>query len=243
MFGIFPQSRRNASGFFYDGTKGISGAFSKVGSALKNTFHFVIEIKDLKKQNEELTSKLLSMEVDTSRIIELEKENQILKEEIGFIGQNKTGQLIPAKIIIREPTSFFDNIIVDKGEADGAKVGAAVISNGVLVGAVSEVYPGSAKVVLITSKDSLIQAMLQESRAKGILKGGISGLFLENIVSDTDYKEGEYVVTSGLGGKINEGIPIGKVSKIQSDPSEIFKNFSIESLVDFSKIELVLIVK
>lgn len=241
--GMFPQYRAAVSGFFYSGTISITKTFSSASNVLKNNCRFIFQIKDLKKQNDELTTKLQNLEVDMSRIIELEKENQILKEEIGFVDENKEGQLIPAKIIIREPTNFFDNIIVDKGADEGAAAGAAVIYNGVLIGTVREVYPESAKIVLITSKDSLIQAMLQESRAKGILKGGISGLFLENIVSDTDYRLGEYVVTSGLGGKINQGIPIGKVSDIQSDSSEIFKSFSVEPLVDFSKLELVFIIK
>jgi len=241
--GVFPRARASISGFLYGGTVSIARNFSSVSNTLKNDFRFISQIKDLKRQNNELTTKLQNLEVDRSRIVELEKENQTLKEEIGFVDANQEGQLIPAKIIMREPTSFFDNIIVDKGRDDGVVIDAAVVYNGVLVGTVKEVYPRSAKIVLITSKDSLIQAMLQESRAKGILKGGISGLFLENIVSDTDFRPGEYVVTSGLGGKINQGIPIGKVSDIQSGSSQIFKSFSVESLVDLSGLELIFIIK
>ena len=243
ILGIFPQLRTASSGSFYSFTFSATKTLSSISTALRNNFRFISQIKDLKKQNDELTTKLQNLEVDRSRIIELEKENQILKGEIGFIDENKEGRLIPAKIIVREPTSFFDNIVVDKGEDDGVTAEAAVVSNGILIGQVKEVYPKTAKIVLITSKDSLIQAMLQESRAKGILKGGISGLFLENIVSDTDYRPGEYVVSSGLGGRINQGIPIGKVSDIQSDPSGIFKSFSVESLVDLSKLELVFIIQ
>lgn len=243
MLGVFPQFRTTASSFLYGGTIPITKTFSSISNALKDNFRFISQIKGLKRQNDDLTTKLQSLEVDKSQIIELEKENQILKEEIGFMDENKEGQLIPAKIIVREPTSFFDNIIVDKGSDDGVILDTAVVSNGALIGQVKEVFPRSARIVLITSKDSLIQAMLQESRAKGILKGGISGLFLQNIVSDTDYRTGEYVVTSGLGGKINQGILIGKVSDIQSNSSEIFKSFVVEPIVDFSRLELVFIIK
>jgi rod shape-determining protein MreC len=136
-----------------------------------------------------------------------------------------------------------DYILVDKGKKDGVKEKAAVIATGALVGQVSEVYDDYSKIVLITSKDSNILAMLQESRAQGILKGGISGLVLEDITQDAEIKNGEYVIASGLDGEIPQGTLIGKAGRLKSSSSDLFKNISIEPIVDLSKLEIAFIIK
>jgi cell shape-determining protein MreC len=86
-------------------------------------------------------------------------------------------------------------------------------------------------------------AMLQESRSKGILRGGISGLVLEDITREVNYEQGDYIVTSGLDGQLKEGILIGKAGGLQSSSSELFKNISVEPIADLSKLELVFILK
>lgn len=227
----------------YEKTTAGSNIFSDAGKFLKNKISFIFHISDLKKQNDELINKIVELQVDKSAINELETENRLLKKELGFMDQSEKGTLVPAKIIEREPTSFLDYFIVDKGKNDSIVLGAAVIYNGVLVGQIKEVFDTHSKVVLITSKDSIVQVALQDCRAKGILKGGINGLFMENIVSDTDYKVGEYIITSGLGGRMKAGILVGKAGEIQSNSSGIFKSVAVEPIIDLSTLELVFIEK
>jgi rod shape-determining protein MreC len=238
-----PLLKKQARSVLYRFMGGSSSIFSDAGKSLKQKISFIFQIHELKDQNQELTEKIITLQFDKSRITELEKENALLKKELGFLDQNEKGTLIPAKIIDREPTSFLDFVIIDRGSDDNVAEGSAVVYNGVLVGQIKEVYKNQAKVVLVTSKDSLVQVMLQECRAKGILKGGINGLYMENIISDTDYKEGEYIITSGLGGKMKAGILIGKAGKIQSNSSGIFKNIAVEPIVDLSTLEIVFIEK
>lgn len=216
---------------------------TSAGEHTKNFFSFFFTIKNLRKQNNDLASRLISLEVDKSRMNELEHENQMLKAELGFLDKNQNTALLPAKIIGRDPDAFLDHIIVDKGSDDGVKSGQAVVSGDVLVGQIRDVSSNHSEVTLITSKDSLILAMLQDSRANGLLHGGISGLVLENISQDTQYSTGEYIVTSGLGGELKPGILIGTASAIQSTSSDLYKNITVEPLVDLSKLELVFIMK
>jgi rod shape-determining protein MreC len=238
--GSFRQSTKDVT---YSITDGSSHVLSGFGQSLRRKFSFIFHIIDLKKQNNELTDKLLELQVDKSRINELEIENQLLKTEFGFFDQSVKGSLVPARIIVREPTSFFDYFVIDKGSDDGIVEGAPVIFNGVLVGQIKEVYSKNSKVVLVTSKDSLVQVMLQDCRAKGILKGGIGGLFVDNIVTDTDYKIGEYIITSGLGGKMRAGILIGKAGQTQSSSSGIFKSVEVTPIIDISTLEIVFVEK
>lgn len=217
--------------------------FHTAGDGIRKSFKVFFDIGSLRKENLELSNKIMSLEVDRSKIEELQVENNILKKELGFVSTEDQGSLIPARILQRDPVTFFDSIVVDKGEKDGVALNMSVVSDGVLVGKVSDVFANSSKIVLITSKDSIVQAMLQDTRAKGILRGGIAGLSLENIVSDNQYKEGEYVITSGLGDTMKPGILIGKAGKIQSSSSEIFESIAVEPMIDLSKLEIVFIQK
>lgn len=233
------QAKRVGSGIF----AGTLSAFSAGGTKIGGWFSFVGHISKLRSENEFLSNKLTEMEIDKNEIAELRNENALLQKELGFIEANKEETLLPSRIISREPTTFLDSVLIDKGEADGVAKGMPAISGGVLIGQVSEVYPNQARVLLITSKDSNILAMLQDSRAKGILRGGIAGLVLENIMQDVTYEPGENVVTSGLGGDMPPGILIGKTGKIESATSDLFKNISVEPIADLSKLELIFIKK
>ncbi len=240
---FFPHFKNPVRAIFINRTIPIGRQFSTFGTRIARNFSFIGQISSLKKQNEELSAKITQLEVDKSLIAELQIENKTLERELGFIEDKGVASLIPSKIVMREPSSFLDNFVVDKGEKDGVNINAAVLSGGTLIGCVSDVYENSAKVILITSKDSLVQAMLQDSRSKGILRGGISGLYLDDIMQDTDYRVGENIVTSGLGGKMKEGILIGKTGRVQSSTSGIFKTISVDPIVDLSKLELVFIEK
>jgi len=222
-------------------TRGIRAVLFQTSSSIEKNFSFIFNIKNLRSENEDLARKLQALQVDESQINELTTENKLLKQEIGFVKENEEGSLVPARIIQRDPVAFLDNIIIDKGSDDGVAPKMAVVYNGVLVGQVSVVYKTTSKVTLITSKDSMVQAMLQDSRANGLLKGGLSGLYLDNIVLDTQYKTGENVITSGLGGDIRQGILIGTAGKMQSYSSGIFESIEVNPLVDFSKLEIVFV--
>lgn len=243
LFFSYSSNRENIAGTVNAPFFRMKQISSSSGIRIKSWFSFWSSISNLRKENKELEEKIIGLEVDRSRIAELEYENVLLKKELGYAETHKENILIPAHIIGREPTSFLDSVIIDKGAQDGVKKESAVISGGALIGQVSEVYENQSKIVLITSKDSIILSMLQESRAKGILRGGISGILLEDITQDIDFKTGEYVVTSGLDGVIPSGIPIGKTGGIRSYSSGLFKNIAVEPISDLSKLEIVFIMK
>ena len=239
----FPSVKQASSKIVIMAAKKPAEFLSEFGRGTKSSLSFFYQISDLRKQNAELSQKISEFEVRDSDIVELKHENELLKKELGFAADNKDKSLIPSKIISRDPSSFFDFVLIDKGEKDGIKNNMAVVSGGVLIGQVSDVYSAESKVTLVTSKDSIILAMLQNSRSKGVLKGGISGLVLENITQDVVSDRGENIVTSGLDGELKPGILIGKAGKVQSASSDVFKNISVEPIADLSKLELVFVLK
>lgn len=240
---FFPSFRTKARSATTKVFSVVTIPLNSLGDKIKSEFSFVTNIRKLRQQNEELAAQIVSLQVDKSQTEELKNENELLKKELGFISGEESSELIPAKIIQRDPVNFLDKIVIDKGSSSGIAEKMAVISSGTLVGQITAVDTESSTVTLITSKDSMVQAMLQNSRAKGILKGGISGLYLENIMQDTDYAVGENVVTSGLGGDIKQGILIGKAGSLESSSSSIYKTIEVEPIVAISDLELVFVQK
>lgn len=240
---ISTRFRSKLQSFANGSSSPATSRLSELGNNIRSDFSFIINIRNLKRQNDDLTQKLVDLQVDKSQMEELKNENNLLKKELGFVSNDGEDTLVPAKITQRDPATYLDYIVIDKGADHDIKVGMAVVASGTLVGAISKVDRSTATVTLITSRDSIVQAMLQDSRAKGILRGGISGLYIDNIVRDTVYKEGENVVTSGLGGDIKQGILIGKTGKLQSASSGIFKTIDVEPIVSISDLELVFVQK
>ncbi len=238
-----PRLRLKAKSILTGSSSGLSVHLENFGHRIKNSFSFVTNIGNLKKQNENLSQQIISLKVDSSQIEELENENALLKRELGFIAPENKASLVPAKIIEADPATFSDNIVIDKGTDDGVKNGQAVVSSGVFIGTVKQALAQTSTVLLITSKDSIVQAMLQNSRAKGVLRGGISGLYLDDITTDTEYKTGENVVTSGLGGGVPAGLLIGTAGKLESSQSSIFKTISVDGAVNIANLELVFVQK
>ena len=241
--GFLPRLKSKVKSQLTGSSSGLSSHLESWSHKIRGSFSFITNIGSLKKQNENLSQKIITMQVDASQIEELKNENALLKKELGFVGTDEKSSLVPAKIIERDPATFTDEITIDKGSADGIKSGLAVVSSGVFIGTIKDVMTETSTILLVTSKDSIVQAMLQNSRSKGVLRGGISGLYLDDITTDTTYKVGENVVTSGLGGQIAPGMLIGTAGKLESSSSSIFKTISVEQVVDISNLELVFVKK
>lgn len=228
--------------FLFQMTKPISqttkSSASKIGGFFLNIRSIGTLIKSnnsLEKENKELKAKLAQMD-------EINHENKILKQELGFVQTQNIFKLVPAKVVSRSPSSFMQTIKVDKGSKDGVTKGKAVLSNGSLLGIVGEVGEQYSDIILVTNTRSLIPIILQNSRGTGLLKGGLQGLTIEDIALDTKIQKDEFVVTSGLGGDLPSGILVGTVEGIISSQSEIFQRASVKSSVEFGKLEIVFIV-
>ncbi len=225
----------------------IVSPFSKVinnsANGIGGFFNNIKSIKNLLKENTQLKQDNLSLQAQLDNLKEVKHQNNILLEEIGFSKNQTQFELIPSQVTGRGINGFLQSIKINCGSKDGVKEGAAVLSSGFLIGKISKVYETNAEVTLITNSNSLIPVVLQDSRGTGLLKGGLSGLIIEDIALDSQIKSGEVVLTSGLGGDLPSGISVGKTENIISSNSEIFQRVSVKSPIEFSKLEIVFVIK
>lgn len=207
-----------------------------------NFFKLFATLRQLAQENAELRSRNLELEAQLTQLKEVEHTNAILRQELNFVQGNQDDYL-PAQLIGRTATGLHKDLVINRGQGDGVATGQPVLAQGHLVGVVSATQSQQATVRLITHQRSLVPVILQDSRSTGLLQGGIGGLNLTDILIDATVNAGEAVVTSGLGGELPAGLPIGKVVATQAKKGDITKSATVSWPIDPTKLELVFVRK
>lgn len=181
-----------------------------------------------------------------AQIIELQQqlaETNVLSALVDFARANPENRYQAAAVIARDPSPFLHYIIINRGSDSGIRRGMPVVTQQGLIGRVDAVTAGAARVMLINDPGSTVNVRLEPSRAEAVLRGQITGdLSLEMIPQDANVQSGDLVLTSGLGGGYPQNILIGQITGIRSREQDIFKSASIQTVVDFSQIDIVLVI-
>jgi rod shape-determining protein MreC len=154
-----------------------------------------------------------------------------------------THQVVAAEVIAKDPSGWFKTVIIDKGRSDGLQKGLPVVLPTGIAGQVIEVSGRYAKVMLIIDRNSAVDALVQRSRARGIIKGeSADQCRFEFVLRKHDVQIGDTVIASGLDGVYPKGLRIGRVSDLSQRSSDIFYEISVTPFVDYEKLEEVLVI-
>jgi rod shape-determining protein MreC len=149
---------------------------------------------------------------------------------------------ISARVIDREQAALSKTILINKGATYGLKTGMPVIAPPGLIGRLVDVSWHVSKVLLFIDENSNVGAIVQRTRTQGIISGaGPRGLILKYISKTQDVKEGDVIVSSGMGGVFPKGLLIGQVSHVDRQDASLFLKINVAPFVDFSKLEEILI--
>jgi rod shape-determining protein MreC len=222
-----------------DNLSGLANDFSN----LVQTFR---DIQELRRRNEELQSLADSLLIENVHLKELESENETLRQLLQFTQANPTYSYRAAEVvghvIGQDPSNFLRYIIIDVGTGDGVTKGMPVITDRGLVGRIVEVSSRSSKVLLITDTSSSVNALIQSSRATGIVEGKADGgLVMKYIPQPVTVNIGDIILTSGLGAAFPKRLVIGQVTAIHKQDIELFQQAEIKPTVDFDRLEIVLV--
>ena len=157
---------------------------------------------------------------------------------------------VAATVIARDPSNILSTIVLGVGTNDGVKIGHVVLSQEGLVGRVSEVGTNYAKVLLITDPSHTLSALVEGSRATGIVRGQYGdSLIMDWILQSEPVKPGDVVVTAGLGlgaalrSLYPKGLVVGKVLQLQNAEAAAYQRAIVAPAVDLRRLENVLVVK
>lgn len=213
----------------------IAGIFNNIDSLL-NTYE---ENKRLKARLEEFAvvqNEALQLKSDIKKFEQIEKSENL-----------KAFNPIQATVIARNPDQWEEKIILDKGSSHGVTKNMAVMTASGLIGKITLVTPFTSEVELLYTNNPnyRVSAMVMgEKEAYGLIEGfdeERNELILKRIDSSLMVKEGEQVVSSGLGGIFPKGIPIGEITEISTDDYGLTKMAYVKPSADFSILEYVMI--
>jgi len=195
------------------------------------SFYAIEEHIDLYKDYNLKKEELKKIKSEKYNVNFLEAENKRLKKVLGDI--SSSSEEIIAKVIIDKQSPFLRSIIINKGSKSEIKKGMAVLSDSYLVGKVVEVNFMTSRVLLLSDLNSKIPVTIEPGGIQSILSGNGVNAGVIQYAKNKMPKNGEGVIyTSGTGGLLKSGIPIGKISHSEN------KN-NVDFFVDFSQLRFV----
>ncbi|MFH0969582.1 MAG: rod shape-determining protein MreC [Patescibacteria group bacterium] len=211
---------------------------------IKQVKNFLSSIGQLKNENEKLIKEnreLLSLKISLE---EAGRENEILRRELKLLPMDKFN-LEGASLVGKDPHGKGDWIEIDKGGKDGiGEEMPVVVGSGILIGKVSEVFPTTSKIVLLSNPGSAINAVDSKTGSKGVVRGEYGlGIIMDMVLQSEALNQGDDVITSGIGKEFPRGLLIGKVSAVNPSEDRLFQKAIISSPVDFNNLQFVFVVK
>lgn len=237
------------------GFLGMISPFLKEGSGLKKQYtglrdgmqtldQLNAEVKQLRVANKKLLATNLTLR-------DLEAENNRLRASLGY-REHSVFQLMPARIIARDPSTWYQKIIIDRGKAEMLESDLTVLTPEGLVGKTTVVSEHSCEVLLLTDENCRVSALVEGAteasgaRVQGIVKGeratgqGQPGVGLGFLSKLAKLHKGMNVYTSGVGGVFPSGILVGVIDEFRS--RELDSYATITPAVELSNIEDVFVV-
>jgi len=148
---------------------------------------------------------------------------------------------VVARVIDNDRTTLFKTLLINKGTADGLRVGLPVLADRGVVGRIIETSWHASRVLLMIDENSNIDALIQRSRAQGILQGaGSAGCSLKYISRVEDVQAGDVILSSGLAGVFPKGLLLGVVTGASRREGGLFQKIDVAPAVDFGRLEEVL---
>jgi rod shape-determining protein MreC len=203
---------------------------------------YVLHISNLSEKNAKLKKEnaKLKLEVDLAR--EYAIENARLKRLLLFENQWNY-PIFLTQIIGYNPGAYMTTVVINSGESDSIFYGMPVFTTDGLVGKVSKVFSNHSMVQLLSDPTSRTSVISQRSRVLGMVFSRNSGDIQVQVSSYADLVPGDTLVTSGLGGIYPKGIPVGVISKLDKNNSEVLSYGSIKLLQQIESLEEVFVIK
>lgn len=217
----------------------ISWSLEQLASTVQNYIYLLHTRQDnlaLIEENRKLLNQIAGFK-------ETAQENTRLKKMLDF--QDKMAiKTVLARVISKDVSTEFRAIRINRGEKDGILKNAAVLTNEGVVGRVLRTTAHTADVVTILDLLSAVDAIVERSRARGIVEGKTDeACQLKYALRTDDIQPGDVLVSSGLGGIFPKGITVGSVATVNRKPFGITQEVEVKPSVDFSKLEEVMVTR
>jgi rod shape-determining protein MreC len=224
-------------------TAPLVGGVSRVDSFFSSIWDDYVFLVDTRKENRQLRE---NVKILNKQLIQ-HREDMLLLERLKRLVELRENLAVPsvaASVIGEDPSPWFRTVMIDRGEAAGISEGMPVVATAGVVGRIVKTAPNASRVLLLTDHASGISAIIQRSRARGVVKGkGGNACSLEFSQRGEDVRIGDVVLTSGVGGIFPKGLPVGEVTMVRKGEYGIFQSVDIRPFTNFYRLEEVLVLK
>lgn len=216
-------------------------SLGRAADAVIRSWRALNEIGQLRMENARLRAEVEALRREVARLQEASAEAERLRRMVGFRAPDPYAT-VAARVVARDPSRWYTTLIVDRGSRDGVSRNDPVVTADGLVGRVFEVYPSAARVLLVTDPRSAVGVLVQSSRDAGVVEGtATERLRLRYLSRSSPLREGDVLVTSGLGGVFPRGIRVGVVRAVVRSVGALFQEAEVEPATDLSRLEEVLV--
>jgi len=222
---------------------GLSGVFNRLSLSISSTVEELSDLGQLRERIAELEEQLARRQIESIQLREAASDYERLIDLLSYTSALENQEFLTADVIAVELTGIARSVIINRGTRDGIAVGMPVTTDLGLVGRIIRVSANAAQVQLINDENSAVSSRLQTSRAHGSIIGQASGVLRLTMVDlDEEIRQGDLVITSGLGGNFPADIVVGQVTSVRQFEFELFQEAEVRSLIDFETLEFVLVI-
>jgi len=199
-------------------------------------------LANAQQENESLRHQLRLLQVKLLDYESQLNETHRLRTLLGF-AKKLNKEYIAAEVVGRSSLATFRSIRLSRGAREGIRVGMPVLSSKGVVGRVIRTGPFHSDVQLFADRNFYLDALVERARIRAVINGISENKMLFSLAQRADIKIGDSVVTSGITGSFPEGLPVGRVIKIQYETDHVSQQITIEPWVDPRSLEEVLVLK
>jgi len=213
----------------------------KTVKTLSQLFH---SIQLVAQENDELKQEKIFLQASVQRMSSLEAENQYLRQLLK-VPYKRSDNIILADVIEIEASPYKKEILINKGARDSLHEGQVVIDATGILGQVIRVLPTSARVLLLTDISHAIPVKNLRNGERAIAIGMGNDLYLElaHVPDTADFRTGDLLVSSGLGGRFPEGYAVGVIDEMQYASGEDFVKVRVKLKAQVNRIDHVLVIR
>lgn len=220
-----------AQDFFFGFTHGV-----------RSTTAFYIQLINIKKENEDLRDLNGRLKTEITLFRELEIENGRLRDLLQFKQKSKM-EMVAARVVGRDLVPDYNTLTLNKGLEQGLKKGQAVITLKGALGTILDVDTNRAHVMLITDRYSVVDGLVERTRAQGYVEGnGGSTSSLKYTDRTSELLKGDRIVTGGLDNVFPKGFPLAVVEKVENKAYSVALKIELKPIVEPFEVEEVFVV-
>jgi len=235
--------QKEVKNFFYLISFPIQKVLWQAGDRTSSFFEIIVEIKELKTENEKLKLKIQELLSENTELKELKRENEDLRKALE-IDLKKDFKLILADVSGKD--ALEDSVLINKGLKEGILKDFPVITpQRTLLGKIDEVYENFSRITLISNKNSSFNAKIitADNGVLGVVRGeGNFRVIFDLMPREATVKEGSSVVTTGFEGIFPEGILVGEIKKIEKNDVTPFQRAKVEPAFNIKELNAVFII-